>query len=86
MTISGYKLNKKQLLIAVILIVGLIALVYLIGQQQILRGRADVNPETAFEIKAADGSDGTKKVGPASYETNTQNIKIQLKDPSILNQ
>ncbi len=61
--------NKKSVLITLVLLVGMMALVYLVKEQQILKSRAEAAPK---EIKIVPGN----PVNGDVITTDTPNLKI----------
>ncbi|MBI4078853.1 MAG: hypothetical protein HY429_00985 [Candidatus Levybacteria bacterium] len=73
--------DKRNVIIVVILLVGLIMTIVFLQRQQIFRSRAYVNPD-AFEVQDEEGN----KLSPENggYTTKTLKVKVKLTDPDKL--
>ena len=78
-------INKAQILLSIILLGGLVALVYLSQQTQILKSKATQTYFNAFEVTDSEGN--TLEYFPGDqriYKTNSLDVKIRVRDLNAL--
>ena len=73
-----FSITKRQILIVVLLLIGVIASVYLATQPQILKSRADMDVYSTLDIKDA-VTNQTVTCNGAACTTDAQTVKIELK-------
>lgn len=81
MNIAGIKVSKKQIIITVILLLGIIVGVFLVQKQQILKSRADVDVTEGLQVKDVEGNDIT--CSEDVCETEADEVTIEVTDPNI---
>lgn len=79
MNIDELKITKKQIIIALFLLVGLLVGVYLVQVQQIFKSRAASDVNAALNVTDEQGN-ALEYQGDNTYKTNSQNIRIGIKD------
>lgn len=73
------KVNKIQLIILVVLLIGLIAGVYLVQTKQILKSRAAADINIALEVTDDQGN-ALEYQGNGTYKTNSLNVRVGIRD------
>ena len=78
-----HKINKLQIAASIILLLGIVALVYLSKQTQILKSKAGDEIYNFFEVTDSDGNIlnqitglGTQRI----YQTDDLNVNIRIKE------
>ncbi len=85
MNIKDILLDKKSLIILVILLLGLVLAVYLVQQRQIFKPKASQQIYNAFEITEQDQNGQEKRVACTGNECTVDSLNLKIKiDPSQL--
>lgn len=75
------KFSKKQIIITVILLLGIIFSVILVQRQQIFKSKAEVDVTEGLKIEGARGEEITCSEGLC--ETEADEVTIEVIDPNI---
>lgn len=75
-------ISKKQIIITLILLIGIAFGVILVQRQQILKSRADVDIQNAFEIRDNEGN--SLDCSGDTCETDSLDVQIKIKDLNSL--
>lgn len=78
MNIQGVTISKKYLITIIILLLGLLALLYLVRNPQIFKSRATSDVSSALEVTSPEGE--VEYQGNNTYKTNSPRIKIRIQD------
>ncbi|MBI2314477.1 hypothetical protein HYU93_00230 [Candidatus Daviesbacteria bacterium] len=79
MKLDELNITKKQIIIALLLLIGLLAGVYLVQVQQVFKSRAASEINTALNVTDEQGNQ-LEYQGNNTYKTNSLNIRIGIKD------
>lgn len=79
---ADINISKKNILITLILLIGIAVGVILVQRQQILRSRADVDIQNAFEIRDNEGN--SLECVDNTCKTESLDIQIKIKDLNSL--
>lgn len=79
---ADINISKKNILITLILLIGIAVGVILVQRQQILRSRADVDIQNAFEIRDNEGN--SLECADNTCLTESLDIQIKIKDLNSL--
>ncbi|EKD85442.1 MAG: hypothetical protein ACD_38C00030G0012 [uncultured bacterium] len=79
MNIGDIKVNKTQLILIIILLIGLIAGVYLVQTRQIFKSKAASEINTALEV-TDDSGNALEYQGNGTYKTKSLNVRVGIKD------
>lgn len=78
MNIGSVKVNKIQIIVIAVLLIGLVAGVYLVQVQQTLKSRAASDLCTALNV--TDSSGNPLECQGGVYKTNSLNVRVGIKD------
>lgn len=83
---SIHKINKIQIAISLLLLLGLAAAAYLSQTPQTYKSKATLNPFDGFEVTGVDGNalPHTDTSGGRIYQTNDLDVKIRIQDINAL--
>lgn len=79
---ADINISKKNIIITLILLIGIAVGVILVQRQQILKSRADVDIQNAFEIMDNEGNQ--LECSDNSCQTKSLDIQIKIKDLNSL--
>ncbi len=79
MKLDELNITKKQIIIALLLLIGLLAGVYLVQVQQVFKSRAASEINTTLNMTDEQGNQ-LEYQGNNTYKTNSLNIRIGIKD------
>ncbi|MEK7616493.1 MAG: hypothetical protein AAB414_00370 [Patescibacteria group bacterium] len=79
--IKNLRISKKQAIITLILLLGIVFGVILVQKPQIFKGRADVDISSALNIQGTGGE--AVKCVQQTCTTKAEEVTIEVKDPDI---
>lgn len=79
MKIGDIKLNKSQIITTLLLLIGLLVTVTLVQRQQIFKSKASSDINSAISVTDPAGNE-LEYVGNNTYNTNSLDVKIGIKD------
>lgn len=79
---ADINLSKRKFIVTFILLIGIVVGVILVQRQQILKSRADVDIQNAFEIRDIEGN--SLECSSNSCQTESLDIQIKIKDLNSL--
>lgn len=79
MNIGEIKINKLQLAVFAVLIIGLVAGLYLVQTKQIFKSRAAAEINTAIDVTDDQGTP-LEYQGNSTYKTNSLKVRVGIRD------
>lgn len=79
MNIGEIKVNKIQILLIGVLLLGLITAVYLVQVQQVFKSRAAADINAALEVTDDQGTP-LQYQGNSTYKTDSLDVKVGIRD------